>query len=193
MQQWLKANGGPMGLVVLGLASYEHFPSLAAILILVGVFLWLNASRHFPWRIAREAKLALQITHADFTTHDALPGRVQLKVSVRNDGAPTTLHSWHLELQSPEHVEEGLHLDDAESLSGRADIGSLSEKTRLEALGRGTERGYLYFRMPMLKRAHVADIAKHGMLRLTVTDQNGRNWVLKQDIATLAAGGIEES
>src|SRR5580698_4423838 len=97
--EWLKANGGPAGLIVLGVLALFANVILGLILIVLGGILWLNAARWFPWKVVRESKLEMGITDVNFTQAAEGVGGVQVNAWVRNLGAQTILHSWELDFE----------------------------------------------------------------------------------------------
>jgi hypothetical protein len=54
VREWLKANGGPPGLIMAGIGLFFAFWPVGAAFVALGVLMWLNASTWFPWKIARE-------------------------------------------------------------------------------------------------------------------------------------------
>lgn len=77
MAEWLKANGGPAGFVMVGIALSFAFWPLGVALIVIGILLWLNASPRVPWKVVRDRDLMASGTLA---LDDALPRRVEDKV-----------------------------------------------------------------------------------------------------------------
>jgi hypothetical protein len=54
VREWLKANGGPPALVVVGIGLLLAFWPLGALFIISGVLLWLNEWSRFPWHVVRK-------------------------------------------------------------------------------------------------------------------------------------------
>jgi hypothetical protein len=54
VREWLKANGGPPALIIVGIGLLFGFWPLGAALIVLGALMWLNTSPRVPWKLVRE-------------------------------------------------------------------------------------------------------------------------------------------
>jgi hypothetical protein len=199
VSQWLKANGGPLALAVVGLAVYvvSHVVGLAlGIVGVLGFMLTFEpVARRLPYRIVPNSRITITLeTVLIGPFSPAAEPRVRLLVHVRilNLGAPAVLHSWALELRGPGGARKGQYLVNDPPPNDFPGIGQLPELGGTTPVGVGTTDGRVSFIVPGFARDELDRALRSGESHtccLQATDQAGRVWSAGTDLLQLSAGG----
>jgi hypothetical protein len=187
LKSWFDNRGTMMNAIRFVIFSQTFQLSVFVVGILTLVCLKLGV---FDWLLRlRRPNFTLTVSDVVLSEPISTPAwtRLQITVTIRNDGTPSTIHNWELKVLLPKETISADHLLGQEPVSDFIEGKRLDELLGRSQLGHKQEDwGFVFFGV---KRIGLKDVVEQLILVLSVEDEYGKQWRTQVNVKDLIAKG----